>query len=44
MYFPTPTLPVNVIKSMCEFFIISAPISSGHPVTTENISGGSPDS
>ena len=44
IYFPTPTLPVNVIKSILGFWIISNPISSGQPVTTENISGGKPAS
>ena len=38
------TPPVNVTRSMSGFVSISSAISRGSPVTTENISGGSPAS
>ena len=41
---PTATDPVKVMSSTAGFSIISGPISAGQPVTTENISGGSPAS
>ena len=44
MYLPTATPPVNVTRSTSGLVSISSAISRGSPVTTENISGGSPAS
>ncbi|CAI8314261.1 MAG: Uncharacterised protein [Oceanospirillaceae bacterium UBA2001] len=44
MCLPTGTPPVKVISSMCSLAIISSPMSSGKPVTIDNISTGKPAS